>query len=97
MAISSPKGCLDRHLPSLQSATPKNPHFILAPVPSSYWHLTCVPRHCGYPLLFIPASCLILPEFCRPSPITSWQPLAFQLPGNLMASRQTWFPTLLWG
>lgn len=28
------------------------PHFILAPVPSSSWHLTCVPQLCGHPLHF---------------------------------------------
>lgn len=85
--MSSPKGCLDRVLPSLQAAAPRIPHFLPAPVPSSYRHLACVPRHCGHPLPFIPASRLILPEFCRPSSASAWQPPAFQLPGNLMAAR----------
>lgn len=92
VAVSSPKACSDRVLLSLQSADPRIPHFLLAPAPSSYWHLTCVPRHCGHPLLIIPASCLILPEFRRPPSTSAWQPLAFPLPGNLMATRPVLLP-----
>lgn len=65
------------------------------PAPPSFWPLFHLlignslvpPRHRGHLLLFIPASCLILPEFCSPSSILAWQPLTFQLPGNLMTTR----------
>lgn len=55
----SSQGSLGKGLPSqsLGSLLP----FILAPVPSSYWQLICVPlRRCGHPCSSY-RSCLILP------------------------------------
>lgn len=48
VGISSPRGGLDRVLPSLQSAAPR------IPAPTPFWplflHLTCVPQYGGHPL-----------------------------------------------